>query len=200
MAKHAQAVSGDRRRRYRDVVEWTVAARPACSAGRARSRDHQRPDCRKLRRAPLRPRAQRMHDGARDRQSGRSTRRLAVSSSFQRRGSLARISHHLTAEARDRPAIASLHSIAWLNGLSSTPARGDARAPRTDATLTHFRSPCGEKYGLVSSPVPCANVGPSSRHAGDRSAARSFPDRANRTIYRAMEWRARRDSNSRPPA
>ncbi len=61
---------------------------------------------------------------------------------------LARISHHLTAKVRDRCATTSLRSIVVLDGLSSTPPRVDRRPPRTDAPLTHFRSPRGEKCGL----------------------------------------------------
>ena len=66
-----------------------------------------------------------------------------------RRGHLARISHHLTTEARDRPAITSLRLLAVLNVLSSTPAFVKRRAPRPDGPLTHFASPRGEKSGLV---------------------------------------------------
>ena len=62
---------------------------------------------------------------------------------------LARVSHRLTAKARDRCATTSLGSIAVLDGLSSTPPRADLRPPRIDAPLTHFRSPRGEKCGLV---------------------------------------------------
>ena len=64
-------------------------------------------------------------------------------------GELARISHHLTAEARDRPAITSLRLLAVLTVLSSTPPLVKRRAPRTDGPLTHFASPRGEKSGLV---------------------------------------------------
>ena len=59
-------------------------------------------------------------------------------------GMLARISHHLTAEARDRPAITSLHLLAVLNVGSHTPPLVKRRAPRTDGPLTHFASPRGE--------------------------------------------------------
>ena len=61
---------------------------------------------------------------------------------------LARLSHHLTSEARDRPAIPSLRLLAVLNVLSSTPALVKRRAPCTDVSLTHFASPHGEKGGL----------------------------------------------------
>ena len=61
---------------------------------------------------------------------------------------LARISHHLTVEARYRPAITSLRLLAVLNVLSSTPSLVKQRAPRTDGPLTHFASPPGEKSGL----------------------------------------------------
>ncbi len=61
---------------------------------------------------------------------------------------LAPTSHHLTAKARDRCATTSLGSIVVLDGLSSTPPRAHRRPPRTDAPLTHFRSPPGEKCGL----------------------------------------------------
>jgi tetratricopeptide (TPR) repeat protein len=62
---------------------------------------------------------------------------------------LARISHHLTAKARDRCATTSLRSIVVLSGPSSTPPRANHRPPRIDSPLTHFRSPRGEKCGLV---------------------------------------------------
>ena len=61
---------------------------------------------------------------------------------------LTRISTRLTAEARDRPAIISLPLLAVLNVLSRTPPLVKRRAPRTDAPLTHFGSPRGEKSGL----------------------------------------------------
>ena len=63
-------------------------------------------------------------------------------------GSLTRISHHLTVEARARPATTSLHLLAVLNVLSSTPPLVKRRPPRTDGPLTHFASPRGEKSGL----------------------------------------------------
>ncbi len=62
----------------------------------------------------------------------------------------ARISHHLTAKARDRCATTSLRSIVVLDGLSSTPPRANRRPPRIDVPLTHFRSPRGGKCGLVN--------------------------------------------------
>ncbi len=67
---------------------------------------------------------------------------------------LARISHHLTAEARDRSAITSLHLLAVLTVLSKYASLvklkvAERRAPRTDAPLTHFVSPRGEKSGLA---------------------------------------------------
>ena len=76
--------------------------------------------------------------------------RLGDSSGFRFSGSkaLARISHRLTVEARDRPAITSLHLLAVLNVLSRTPPFVKRRAPPTDAPLTHFASPRGEKSGL----------------------------------------------------
>ncbi len=67
---------------------------------------------------------------------------------------LARISHHLPTEARDRPASTSLRLLAVLNVLSSTPALVKRRAPRTDAPLTHFAAPSGEKCGLVGGSLP----------------------------------------------
>ena len=68
---------------------------------------------------------------------------------------LARISHHLTVEARNRPAITSLRFLAVLNVLSSTPPLVKRRAPRTDVPLTHFASPRGEKSGLARAfPAP----------------------------------------------
>ena len=71
-----------------------------------------------------------------------------ISSLVTRVVDLARISHHLTAEARDKPAITSLRLLAVLNVLSSTPPLVKRRAPRTDGLLTHFASPRGEKSGL----------------------------------------------------
>ena len=92
---------------------------------------------------------------------------------------LARISHHLTAEARHKPAMTALRLLTVLNVLSrsgaergslllllepkyewlgctrkSTPASfkkcgAERRAPCTDGLLTHFASPRGEKSGLV---------------------------------------------------
>ena len=66
-------------------------------------------------------------------------------------GNLRRL-HRLTVEARDRPAITSLHLLAVLNVLSRTPPFVKRRAPRTDAPLTHFASPRGEKSGLGGCP------------------------------------------------
>ena len=63
---------------------------------------------------------------------------------------LARISHRLTVEACDRRAITSLRLLAVLDVLSSTPPLVKQRAPRTDAPLTHFASPRGEKSGLAN--------------------------------------------------
>ncbi len=65
------------------------------------------------------------------------------------KGTLARISWHVTAKARARCATTSLCSIVVLNGLSSTPPRADLRPPRTDAPRTHFRSPRAKKCGLT---------------------------------------------------
>ena len=62
---------------------------------------------------------------------------------------LTRISHHLTAEARDKAAIPSLRLLAVLTVLSSTPPPVERRAPRTDGLLTPFASPRGEKSGLI---------------------------------------------------
>ena len=62
---------------------------------------------------------------------------------------LARISHRLTVEARNRRAVTSLRLLAVLDVLSSTPPLVKQRAPRTDAPLTHFASPSGEKSGLA---------------------------------------------------
>ena len=61
---------------------------------------------------------------------------------------LARFSHRLTVEARDRRAITSLRLLAVLDGLPSRPPLVKLHAPRTDAPLTHFASPRGEKSGL----------------------------------------------------
>ncbi len=62
---------------------------------------------------------------------------------------LARISHHLTAKARDRCATTALRSIVVLIELSSTPPRANLRPPRNNAPLTHFPAPRGGKWGLV---------------------------------------------------
>ena len=62
---------------------------------------------------------------------------------------LARISHQLTAEARDKAAITSLRLLTVLTVLYSTPPRAERRAPRTGGLLTHFASPRGEKRGLA---------------------------------------------------
>ena len=67
---------------------------------------------------------------------------------IERTPELARIAHHVTAKARDRPVIASLRLCTVLSVLSSTLPRADRRAPRTDGPLTHFRSPRGEQCGL----------------------------------------------------
>ena len=69
---------------------------------------------------------------------------------------LARISHHLTPEARDRPAITSLRLLAVLDVQSSTPALVKRRAPRTDGPLAHFASRRGEKSGLAAALPPGA--------------------------------------------
>ena len=61
---------------------------------------------------------------------------------------LARISRHLTGEARDRPAIPSLRLLTVLDVGSSTPPLVKRRAPRTVGPLTHFAPPPGEKSGL----------------------------------------------------
>ncbi len=61
---------------------------------------------------------------------------------------LARISHRLTAETRERPSITSLRLLALLTVPSSTPPTVKRRGPRTDGPLTHFASP--KKWGLVS--------------------------------------------------
>ena len=42
--------------------------------------------------------------------------------------------------------------------LASTPARANRRAPRPDGPLTHFASPCGEKYRLVPPPPKCGSI------------------------------------------
>ena len=66
---------------------------------------------------------------------------------------LARICHHLTAEARHRPAMTSLRLLAVLNVGFNYAALfrklgAEQRAPCTDRPLTHFASPRGEKSGL----------------------------------------------------
>ena len=63
---------------------------------------------------------------------------------------LACISHHPTAEARDKTAMTSLRLLAVLDVLSSTPARAKRLAPRPDGPLTHFTSPRGEKCRLAA--------------------------------------------------
>ena len=82
---------------------------------------------------------------------------------------LARISHHLTTEAHERPASTSLRLLAVLNAGSSTPALVKWRAPPADAPLTHFASPRGEKSGLgtvIGSGVP--RLDPGRQRAGVR--------------------------------
>ena len=75
----------------------------------------------------------------------------ALERKLQRRNEiLARISHHLPTEARDRPAGTSLRLLAVLNVLSSTPALVKRHAPRTDGPRMHFASPRGEKSGLTA--------------------------------------------------
>ena len=71
---------------------------------------------------------------------------------------LARISHRLTVEARDRPAITSLRLLAVLNVLPRTPPLVKRRAPRTDGPLTHFASPRGEKSGLAGEPNDVVSI------------------------------------------
>ena len=66
----------------------------------------------------------------------------------------ARVSHHRTVEARDKPAITSLRLLAVLTVLSEYASLVESkvvkrRAPRTDAPLTHFASPRGAKSGLA---------------------------------------------------
>jgi len=73
---------------------------------------------------------------------------------------LARISHRLTVEARDRRAITSLRLLAVLDVLSNTPPLVKQRAPRTDAPLTHFASPRGKKCGLATILLLSACGGP----------------------------------------
>ena len=75
--------------------------------------------------------------------------RRAIAANKILRIDLARISHHLTVEARDKPAITALRLLAVLNVLFSTLPRAERRAPCTDGLLTHFASPRGEKSGLV---------------------------------------------------
>ena len=82
-------------------------------------------------------------------------------------GEIARISHRLTVEARDRPAITSLRLLAVLNVLSRTPPFVKPRAPRTDAPLTHFASPRGEKSGLARGRGAVMRDGAKSRARGD---------------------------------
>ena len=68
--------------------------------------------------------------------------------------SLVRISHRLTVEARNRPAITALRLLVALNA-GFQYARivhelgAERGAPLTDGLLTHFASPRGEKSRLV---------------------------------------------------
>ena len=62
------------------------------------------------------------------------------------------MSHHPTAEAHDTTAMTSLHLLAVLDVLSSTPARAKRLAPRPDGPLTHFASPRGETCRLGMTP------------------------------------------------
>ena len=96
-----------------------------------------------------------------ERQDSSDCRKCSNSDNVRSLARLTRISHRLTAEAPDRPAITSLRLLAVLNVLSRTPPFVKRRAPRTDAPLTHFASPRGEKSGL-SPPRP----------AGPRTARR----------------------------
>ena len=66
----------------------------------------------------------------------------------------ARISHHLTVEARDKPAITSFRLLAVLTVLSEYASLVKLkvvkrRAPRTDGPLTHLASPRGENSGIA---------------------------------------------------
>ena len=66
---------------------------------------------------------------------------------------LARISHRLTGQAHEGPAITSLRLLAVLavlTVLSSTRPLVKRRAPRTDRPLMHFASPPDEKCGLAN--------------------------------------------------
>ena len=80
-----------------------------------------------------------------DRKTGPENLASAIRARFAR---LACISHHLTAEARDKTARTSLRLLAVLNVQSSTPARAKRLAPRPDGPLRHFVSPRGEKCRL----------------------------------------------------
>ena len=66
--------------------------------------------------------------------------------SYSEAGELTRISHHLTAEARNKPAIPTLRLLAVLNVLFKYAS--ERRAPCNDGLLTHFASPRGEESGL----------------------------------------------------
>ena len=81
---------------------------------------------------------------------------------------LARISHQLTVEAHDRPAITSLRLLTVLNVLFKyarivQKRRAERRAPCTDGPLTHFASPPGEKSGLEPPVVAFATESQPSR-------------------------------------
>ena len=60
-------------------------------------------------------------------------------------GSVACISHHLTAASRDTTAMISLLLLVVLDALSRTPVRAKRLAPNAASSLTHFASPRWEK-------------------------------------------------------
>jgi len=70
--------------------------------------------------------------------------RLTVSVSL----SLARLSHHPPAAARDLPASTALRSGRVLNVVSATPPRPTRRAPCRHGHLPRLATACGEKCGL----------------------------------------------------
>ena len=109
---------------------------------------------------------------------------------------LACISHHLTAEARDKTDSTSLRLLAVLNVQSSTSARANLRTPCTDGLLTHFASPRGGKCRLrtrierggpwarepvLAEPLPC---GHGSVLAQERYCGGTPTEEATRTAFK----------------
>ena len=108
------------------------------------------------------------------------------------------LSHHLTVEARNKPAITALRLLTVLNtGFKNVGARhavpevAERRASCTDGLLTHFASPRGEKSGLVvivnsSSYFPARNT--RSARGGDCSQFRAFKESTTYGRIRTRNW------------